>query len=106
MASKNCQSHGMVGRAVVLQKIAKCSFSKFRGQIWGADYSVKISYALFLCSCGLDKLFHEGRTCSFAELHFRAFKCQVKIFIKGQDIFNFVILLATVSRKLRSTCKI
>jgi hypothetical protein len=57
----------------------------------GGDYSVTISYVLFLCSCGLEKLSHEGKTHSFVELHFHTLKCQVKIFIKGQ--VTFLILL-------------
>ena len=73
----------------------------------GGDYSVKISCVLFPCCCGLDKLSHEGRTCSFAELHFQTLKFSSKnLHIRTGNIFNFVILIAPVSRKLRSACKI
>ena len=73
----------------------------------GGDYSVKISYVLFLCSCGLDKLSHEGRTCSVVEMHFQTLKFSSQnLHTRTGNVFNFVTLLAPVSRKLRSACKI
>ena len=66
----------------------------------GGDYSVKISYVLFLCSCGLDKLTHEDRTHSFAELHFQTLKFSSKNLRKRTgNIFSFCYTACTIFKK-------
>jgi len=93
----------MVASAVVLQKIDKCLFSKFRGGgiiLWR---SLTCYFYVFVVrtSCPM-KAEHIPLLTALSNSQVSS----KNLHKMTDNILNFVILLVPVSRKLRSACKI